>query len=171
MPKNGTYYLKLFGYANRNYSSSYKWTQLYEEKLIVDSIDKTSLTGQNLTINEGDSLNLMTDLQLKATNEQGEDITSQILVEGVVDTKVPGTYEITASVIKTNGESLKKVFQVIVKPIKTEIQIKQFTVEGANSSVGDNATLNLIVNLSKDYVEIDRVVIDRQEYPVTNNLL
>lgn len=167
LPKNGTYYLKLFGYANRNYSSSYKWTQLYEEKLIVDSIDKTSLTGQNLTINEGDSLNLMTDLQLKATNEQGEDITSQILVEGVVDTKVPGTYEITASVIKTNGESLKKVFQVIVKPIKTEIQIKQFTVEGANSSVGDNATLNLIVNLSKDYVEIDRVVIDRQEYPVT----
>lgn len=167
LPKNGVYYLKLFGYVNRNYSSSYKWTLLYEEKITVDSIDKTSLTGKNLTINEGDSLNLMIDLQLKATNEQGEDITSQILIEGDVNTEIPGTYEVTASVIKANGESLKKVFQVTVKPIKTEIQIKQFTVEGTDSIIGDNATLNLMVNLSKDYVEIDRVVVDGQEYPVT----
>lgn len=166
VPKNGTYYFKVFGFINCNYTSPYGWTQLYEEELVIDSIDKTTLEGKDISINEGESFDAIRDLQLKAMNEDGEDITSQIAIEGDVDTKTPGEYEVKASILKSNGQVVQRTFKVTVQAVKTQAKVERFETQQSIIAPGTEFLLNLVVALSKDYVEVERVLIDGTEYPV-----
>ncbi len=166
LPRNGKYYFEVFGFVNRNYASTYEWMQLYAEELEINTIDKSSLTGKNISIKEGEIFDAIKDLQLTATNENGEDITSQILIEGDVDTKTPGEYVVKASVQKTNGQLIQKSFNVTVQPVQTNVEIEQVEILQDVVTPGMELSLNLVVSLSKDYIELDRVIIDEVEYAV-----
>lgn len=166
VPKNGEYTLKVFGYMNRDYTNSYELAQLYEEDLNITQIDKSSLTGQDISIKEGEAFDPIKDLQLKATNEEGEDITSTIHVEHSVNTQVPGTYEVIATIIKNNGEVISEVYKVEVTTVVTELKVNRFEPVQTNINAGSNVTLELEVSLSKDYLEVDFVEIDGNNYSV-----
>ncbi len=166
VPKNGKYYFKVFGFVNRNYTSAYEWTQLYEEEIVIDSIDKTTLEGNSVSLEEGESFDAIRDLQLKATNEDGEDITSQIAIEGDVDTKTPGEYEVKVSILKSNGQVVQKTFKVTVKAVKTQITVERFETQQSIVTPGTELLLDLVLTLSKNYVDVERVLIDGTEYSV-----
>lgn len=166
VPRNGKYYLRVFGFINRNHTSTYEWTQIYEEELVIDNIDKTTLEGKNISIQEGSDFDAIKDLQLTATNENGEDITSQIFIEGDVNTKIPGTYEVIASLLKSDGQIVQKIFKVTVQAVKTQVVVERFETQQSIITPGTDVTLDLVVTLSKDYVEVERIVLDGKEYPV-----
>ena len=166
VPKNGEYTLKVLGYINRDYTNAYELMQLYEEPLIITQIDKSTLTGNNVSIKEGQSFDPVKDLQLKATNEDGDDITSTIQVEHSVNTQVPGTYEVTATITKNNGEVMSQVYNVEVIAVKTELKINRFEAIQTDINTGSSITVQLEVELSKDYLQLNSVEIDGNDYVV-----
>ncbi len=166
IPKNGKYYVEVLGYVNRNHTTSYELTSLYKEEMLIETIDKSSLEGKDVSIKEGESFDAIRDLQLKATNEDGEDITTQISIESDVVITTPGVYEVKASILKSDGQKVEKIFKVIVESVTTNITVDRFESPQGTVIAGTEFTLNLDVSLSKDYVEVERVIIDGSEYVV-----
>ncbi|WP_317327190.1 immunoglobulin-like domain-containing protein [Turicibacter sanguinis] len=166
LPHNGSYRLKIFGHMNREHGTKYTETQLFEKELVIESIDKSILEGKDAIIKEGDVFNPFKQLKLKALDINGEDITSNIIIDGEVNTKNPGIYPVTVSVVTSNQKTIQKVFTVEVQKISTEIQINSFSPSVSNLVCGEEFSLLLDLTLSKDYVDIERVMLNQQEYLV-----
>ncbi len=166
VPRNGKYGIKILGELSRGYGTDYKLTQLYDYSMLIDIIDKTSLEGNDITIEEGQEFDAIRDLNLKATNENGEDITSSISLEGEIDVTTPGTYAIKASILKLDGNKLEKLFYVTVEPVATYITSHSFASSQENIIIGNDININLDISLSKKYLEVERVIINDNEYVV-----
>ena len=83
---------------------------------ISQSIDKSSLTGIDLEILEGYEFNPKKDLKLQATDKDGSNISDNIIIEkNNVNTTIPGSYIVKASVKLSNGQYKEREFNVIVK--------------------------------------------------------
>lgn len=166
IPKNGDYYLKVFAEFRLSDIDQYVATELLSEKLIIDSIDKTTLEGEDVTIKEGESFNPIKDLNLKAIDKDGSDITSSILIEESVDTTVPGIYEVKVKLVNSDKKEIEKVFNVTVQPVETVLKNINFESLQKQIVQGDSLIFNLNLMLSKDYINVEKVIINNEEYPV-----
>ena len=94
---------------------------------ISQSIDKSSLTGIDLEILEGYEFNPKKDLKLQATDKDGRNISDSIIIEkNNVNTTIPGSYIVKASVKLSNGQYKEREFNVIVKETTLEVSLKSF---------------------------------------------
>lgn len=80
------------------------WTTIQKLPVLEGVADKTVSYGASFDPRVG----------VKATGGEGADLTSQIMIEGTVDTATPGTYRITYSVME-NGAKVSKTITVTVK--------------------------------------------------------
>ena len=82
---------------------------------------------ERIEIEKGSSFDPLKVSGLKATDYQGNDITSSITSSGVVDTNKPGEYTVVYSVTDSTGKTVTKTMIVVVKDTAT---IKQTTING-----------------------------------------
>lgn len=164
LPRNGSYRVKIFGHTNRGHGDNYKETQLFEQELVVESIDKSNLEGQDAIIKEGETFDPFKQLHLKALDINGEDITSNIIIDGEVNTKIPGIYSVTVSVVTSNQKIIQKVFNVEVQAIETQIHINQLNSSVTDLVGGEEFHVLLDATISKEYVDIERVIFNQIEY-------
>ena len=68
--------------------------------------------------------------------------------------------------MKSDGQVVQKIFKVTVQAVKTQVVVERFETQQSIVTPGTDVTLNLVVTLSKDYVEVERIVLDGKEYPV-----
>ncbi len=167
IPNNGNYTLKVHGKALFTLQGNAEEITLHEEKLTVDSIDRTTLTGVNAKIPEGSNVDLKKDLQLSATDQFGKDVTDQLMIDSQVNPQVPGVYPVKVSFTNTDGQLVEKIYEITVTPVQTKIDVLNFTSILDEVGVGGNAYLQLGVDLSKDYVAVKEVMINQILYPVT----
>ncbi|MDO5003737.1 MAG: DUF5011 domain-containing protein [bacterium] len=77
-----------------------------------------SITGTNVTINQGSKFNTEM-LNLKAKDDNDGDITKNIkVVKNDVNTQKPGTYNVTVQVTDSDGLTTSKTFTVTVKKVE-----------------------------------------------------
>lgn len=84
-----------------------------------------------------------------ATDNNGNDVSSQIIVSGSVNTSVAGTYKITYSIKNYNGEMLTVVRNVIVQAMGISLKL--------DNSNPTNKAVNIIVNTNVD--NFDRLML------------
>jgi hypothetical protein len=130
-------------------------------------IDYSSLSGSNTTILEGSTFNPLKDLNLKATDKDGSNISNKIIVtENNVNIEKPGYYSVTASVKLSSGQTLQRVFSVNVKATDLELKVTSFEATEDKITKGENIIFDLNVKSSKKYVEVSAVNINGKEYTV-----
>ena len=94
---------------------------------VSHSIDKSSISGINLEILEGYEFNPRKDLKLQATDNDGRDITNNVIIEkNTVNTTIPGIYSVKASVRLSNGQTKEKEFTVTVKETRLDVSLETF---------------------------------------------
>lgn len=131
----------------------------------IVNIDKSSLNGRDITISEGDSFEVIKDLNLSATDKDGSNISSKINIESnTVNTEKPGSYSVTATVVLSNGIKLQKLLTVNVKATNLEVSVESFKAEKSEFEKNENVTLGLAIKSSKKYVKANAVVINGKEY-------
>lgn len=134
---------------------------------ISQSIDKSSLTGIDIEILEGYEFNPKRDLKLQATDKDGSNITDSIIIEkNNVNTTIPGSYIVKASVKLRNGQYKEKEFNVIVKETALEVSLKSFESIKVNIKKGEKIGFDLDLKVSKKHVTPTSVMINGQEYPL-----
>lgn len=131
------------------------------------NIDKSSFTGINLEILEGYEFNPKKDLKLQATDKDGSNISDNIIIEkNNVNTTVPGSYIVKASVKLSNGQYKEREFNVIVKEITLEVSLKSFKSIKVNIKKGEKIGFDLDLKVSKKHVTPTSVMINGQIYPL-----
>lgn len=166
LPRNGSYRVRIFGHINRDQGDNYKETQLFEQELVIESIDKSRLEGKNAILKEGETFDPFKQLHLKALDINGEDITSNIIIDGEVNTKIPGIYSVTVSVVTSNKKIIQKIFNVEIQKIETEIHINKLNSSVTDLVGGEEFPVLLDATISKEYVDIERVIFNDMEYQV-----
>lgn len=130
-------------------------------------IDKSSLNGRDITISEGDLFDAIKDLKLSATEKDGSDISSRIIIEeNNVNTEKPGVYSVKASAKLNNGYKMERTFAVNVKATDLEVSVNSFKPVEDIVEKGENIILNLDIKSSKKYVKANAVAINGKEYPL-----
>ena len=134
---------------------------------ISQSIDKSSLTGIDLEILEGYEFNPKKDLKLQATDKDGRNISDSIIIEkNNVNTTIPGSYIVKASVKLSNGQYKEREFNVIVKETTLEVSLKSFKSIKVNIKKGEKIGFDLDLKVSKKHVTPTSVMINGQIYPL-----
>ena len=120
---NGVYNLKILSDINLNQNININKgniifdKEIFETIINVSNIDQTSITGNDIEIMIGDNFDFMKDLDLKATDFDGEDITNNIKLDGNnIDVNVPGKQSIVVSIINKHGKKYTKEFYIMVNP-------------------------------------------------------
>jgi hypothetical protein len=110
----GTYYLTY------RVTNSQGQTKEIERQIIVNPASIPQLRGLNdLTILQGEAFNPLTGIT--ATDTKDGNLTSQIQVIGVVNTLIPGSYNLTYKVTNSMGETIEIERQVTVIRVTTPI--------------------------------------------------
>ena len=131
------------------------------------SVDKSSLSGINLEILEGDEFNPRKSLQLKATDKNGSDISDSIIIEkNNVNTTIPGVYTVKASVRLSDGQTKEKEFTVTVKKTRLDVSIESFKSVNGTVKKGEQIVFDLDLNVSKNHVTPTAVMVNGKEYPL-----
>ncbi len=66
-------------------------------------------------------------MKLQATDKDGRNISDIIIIEkNTVNTTIPGTYSVKASVKLSNGQLNEKEFTVTVKETRLDVSLKSF---------------------------------------------
>ena len=134
---------------------------------ISQSIDKSSLTGIDLEILEGYEFNPKKDLKLQATDKDGRNISDSIIIEkNNVNTTIPGSYIVKASVKLSNGQYKEREFNVTVKETTLEVSLKSFKSIKVNIKKGEKIGFDLDLKVSKKHVTPTSVMINGQIYPL-----
>ena len=127
--------------------------------------DMSSLTGNDISISEGDSFNVLSDLNIKAIDKNGSDISNRIKIEkNDVNANKAGNYTVRASVRLSDGYSLEKSFNVYVKAVELNVSIESFKAIEKQAGKNEKATLDLELKSSKNYVTVSSVMINGKEY-------
>lgn len=131
------------------------------------TVDKSSLSGINLEILEGDEFNPRDDLNLQATDKNGSNISDNILIEkNNVNTTIPGVYTVRASVRLSDGQTKEKEFTVTVKAIPLEVSLDSFKPVNETAKKGEQIVFDLELTVSKNHVTPTAVMVNGKEYPV-----
>ena len=132
-----------------------------------ETVDKSAFNGKDAIISEGQPFNPMNALQLYACDITGENITNSIVItENNVDIYKPGVYNVKASIALKNGKTLDKKFAVRVEPTVLDLAVNDVKVSKTELKKEEDYTMNFTVNSSKSYIDVEKVVINKNEYEV-----
>ena len=132
-----------------------------------ETIDKSTFYGKDAIISEGQPFNPMNALQLYACDITGENITNSITItENNVDIYKPGIYNVKASIVLKNGKTLDKKFAVRVEPTVLDLAVNDVKTSKTELKKEEGYTMNFAVNSSKSYINVEKVVINKNEYEV-----
>lgn len=132
-----------------------------------ETVDKSAFNGKDAIISEGQPFNPMNALQLYACDITGENITNSIVItENNVDIYKPGVYNVKASIALKNGKTLDKKFAVRVEPTVLDLAVNDIKTSKTELKKEEDYTMNFAVNSSKSYIDVEKVVINKNEYEV-----
>lgn len=132
-----------------------------------ETVDKSAFNGKDAIISEGQPFNPMNVLQLYACDITGENITNSITItENNVDIYKPGIYNVKASIVLKNGKTLDKKFAVRVEPTVLDLAVNDLKTSKSELKKEEDYTMNFAVNSSKSYIDVEKVVINKNEYEV-----
>lgn len=152
--------------SNNNTSNSNNSNSNNNDKK-EEIIDKSTFYGKDAIISEGQPFNPMNALQLYACDINGENITNSITItENNVDIYKPGIYNVKASIILKNGKTLDKKFAVRVEPTVLDLAVNDVKTSKTELKKEEDYTMNFAVNSSKSYIDVEKVVINKNEYEV-----
>ena len=130
-------------------------------------LDRSSFNGKDIMISEGEPFNPMNGLQLAATDINGKNITSKIIIkENNVDTYKPGLYTVKATVELSNKSNLEKEFFVRVEPTVLNLAVNDVRVSKDILEKNEEFNLSFSVKSSKSYLEVESVNINNKDYTV-----
>lgn len=133
-----------------------------KEEVIVD---KSSFTGKDMIISEGDNFEPFETLQLSAKDVDGKNITKKIVItENNVDIYKPGLYTVKANVQLSNGNIIYKEFLVRVEPVKLQLAVNDIQVSKDILKKRESYTMSFKVDSSKDYIGVATVNINGKMY-------
>ena len=133
-----------------------------KEEVIVD---KSSFTGKDMIISEGDKFEPFETLQLSAKDVDGKSITKKIVItENDVDIYKPGLYTVKANVQLSNGKILYKEFLVRVEPVKLQLVVNDIEFSKDVLQKRESYTMNFKIDSSKDYIDVATVNINGKMY-------
>lgn len=136
-----------------------------------ETVDKSAFNGKDAIISEGQPFNPLNALQLYACDITGENITNSIVItENNVDIYKPGVYNVKASIALKNGKTLDKKFAVRVEPIVLDLAVNDVKASKTELKKEEDYTMNFVVNSSKSYIDVEKVVINKKEYEVSKIL-
>lgn len=133
-----------------------------KEEVIVD---KSSFTGKDMIISEGDNFEPFETLKLSAKDVDGKNITKKIVItENNVDIYKPGLYTVKANVQLSNGNIIYKEFLVRVEPVKLQLAVNDIQVSKDILKKRESYTMSFKVDSSKDYIDVATVNINGKMY-------
>ena len=126
----------------------------------TENIDKSNITGIDLEILEGTNFNPRRDLNLKATDINGSNISDYIIIEkNTVNTTTPGTYSVVASVNLSNGKTKKREFNITVKKVNLDVSLEKFKAIKHNIKKGENIGFEIDLKVSnKDITPVSAMI-------------
>lgn len=132
-----------------------------------DVLDRSSFNGKDVMVLEGEPFNPMNALQLAATDINGKNITSKIVItENNVDTYKPGLYTVKANVTLSNENTLEKEFLVRVEPTILNLAVNDLKISKDVLEKNEHFNLSFAVKSSKSYLEVASVNINNEDYVV-----
>lgn len=155
---------------NSNNTSSSNDNEKFENKK-EEFIDKSSFVGKDLMIYEGDKFDPLKNLKLSATDIDGSNITNKIVItENTVDTYKPGLYTVKANVQLSDNTKLEKDFLVRVETTALELAVVSLETESDIVKKKEDVNIDFDVKSSKDYIYVEKVVVNGKEYNATRKL-
>lgn len=155
---------------NGNNTSSSNDNEKIENKK-EDFIDKSSFVGKDLMIYEGDKFDPLKNLKLSATDIDGSNITNKIVItENTVDTYKPGLYTVKANVQLSDNTKLEKDFLVRVETTALELAVVSLETESDIVKKKEEVNIDFDVKSSKDYIYVEKVIVNGKEYNATRKL-
>ena len=155
---------------NGNNTSSSNDNEKIENKK-EEFIDKSSFVGKDLMIYEGDKFDPLKNLKLSATDIDGSNITNKIVItENTVDTYKPGLYTVKANVQLSDNTKLEKDFLVRVETTALELAVVSLETESDIVKKKEDVNIDFDVKSSKDYIYVEKVVVNGKEYNATRKL-
>lgn len=134
-------------------------------------IDKSSFIGKDLMIYEGDKFDPLKNLKLAATDIDGSNITDKIVItENTVNTYKPGLYTVKANVQLSDNTKLEKDFVVRVETTALELAVISLETESDIVKKKEEVNIDFDVKSSKDYIYVEKVVVNGKEYNATRKL-
>lgn len=148
-------------------SSSNNTSSSNNDEKKEEVIDKSTFYGKDAIISEGQPFNPMNALQLYACDITGENITNSItIIENNVNIYKPGVYNVKASVLLKNGKMLNKEFVVSVEPTVLDLAVSDVKTSKTELKKEEEYNMNFAVYSSKSYIDVEKVVINKNEYEV-----
>lgn len=155
---------------NSNNTSSSNDNDKIENKK-EEFIDKSSFVGKDLMIYEGDKFDPLKNLKLSATDIDGSNITDKIVItENTVNTYKPGLYTVKANVQLSDNTKLEKDFLVRVETTALELAVVSLETESDIVKKKEEVNIDFDVKSSKDYIYVEKVVVNGKEYNATRKL-
>ena len=155
---------------NSNNTSSSNDNEKFENKK-EEFIDKSSFVGKDLMIYEGDKFDPLKNLKLAATDIDGSNITDKIVItENTVNTYKPGLYTVKANVQLSDNTKLEKDFVVRVETTALELAVVSLETESDIVKKKEEVNIDFDVKSSKDYIYVEKVVVNGKEYNATRKL-
>lgn len=152
--KNGIYKLKILSdialSQNSNEDNIIIDKAIFNTTINIANIDQTQITGNDIEITQGEELDIINDLNLKATDFDGEDITNKIEVDSDnFDNNELGKQSIVISVINKKGQKYTKEFYITVNSsTKNEFNLTKMIMRNFNRerSIQSKSSSNIIIN-------------------------
>ena len=155
---------------NSNNTSASNDNEKFENKK-EEFIDKSSFVGKDLMIYEGDKFDPLKNLKLSATDIDGSNITNKIVItENTVDTYKPGLYTVKANVQLSDNTKLEKDFLVRVETTALELAVVSLETESDIVKKKEEVNIDFDVKSSKDYIYVEKVIVNGKEYNATRKL-
>lgn len=162
---NGKYELKIIGDISLNQDVTDNNTifnkEIFKTYVNISNIDQTSIVGENIEVIQGEKLNLIKDLSLKATDFDGEDITDKIVIENNnVDTNIVGKHTVSAYVINKRNQKYSIKIDVNVKPIA---KVLEFNPVKDEIKLDENLYFEIKLQMEKTDVDAVKAIINGKE--------
>lgn len=155
---------------NGNNTSSSNDNEKIENKK-DEFIDKSSFIGKDLMIYEGDKFDPLKNLKLAATDIDGSNISDKIVItENTVNTYKPGLYTVKANVQLSDNTKLEKDFLVRVETTALELAVVSLETESDIVKKKEEVNIDFDVKSSKDYIYVEKVIVNGKEYNATRKL-
>lgn len=172
---SNNYYVEEKPSYNNNNNNISSGNSIDKNETIEDKkdefIDKSSFIGKDLMIYEGDKFDPLKNLKLSATDIDGSNITNKIVItENTVDTYKPGLYTVKANVQLSDNTKLEKDFLVRVETTALELAVVSLETESDIVKKKEEVNVDFDVKSSKDYIYVEKVIVNGKEYNATRKL-
>ncbi|MFQ7440482.1 hypothetical protein, partial [Romboutsia timonensis] len=162
---NGKYELKIIGDISLNQDVTDNNTifnkEIFKTYVNISNIDQTSIVGENIEVIQGEKLNLIKDLSLKATDFDGEDITDKIVIENNnVDTNIVGKHTVSSYVINKRNQKYSIKIDINVKPIA---KVLEFNPVKDEIKLDENLYFEIKLQMEKTDVDAVKAIINGKE--------